>query len=119
MISFDPPPNGFSTGPTYSSPLRIYFQGERYWVYDRKGFLCTTDSLEEIGSLLQLEAQRPTNNGPYGARESLLPEAWEARKEMLARRDAAHTAAFGEPKPFPRRGEKKPYTRLSLGDLGL
>lgn len=120
MISFDPPPNGFSTGEYYSAPLRIYLWNNRFWIYDQKGFLCSVDHESYISSLLGHQAKPPTQDAPFGAREFLIPSEFEARLARQAARDEAHTRAFGEPKPFPARSApKRRLTGLSLKDLGL
>lgn len=114
MISFDPPPNGFSSGEFYTAPLRVYFWDEWYWVYDQHGFLCSTDKDYILKDLLVRQAERPQPGKPYGARDHFFPEAALARIAKQAEGNAHFVETVKALRPTP-----KPVSGLNLKDLGL
>jgi hypothetical protein len=121
-FSFEKPPNGFSTGGLYSSPLRVYWQDERFWVYDRYGFLCSLQDSDALSMLLVHEAERPGRDKehpfrPVGARAFLFP-TWADEREAY---HLALSEATGAATEQMKRGriEEKPVIKLSLEDLGL
>jgi len=121
---YDPasPPNGFSSGSLYTSPLRIYRIAHphlrRYWVWDEVGFLCACDTLEELDALLEAQASRPPDpqRRHYWPRardvvhpgHALSLEATALRVDEDINRHVAKT-----------RASRPAVTQLSLKDLGL
>lgn len=121
-ISFDKPPSGFGTGEQYTNCLRVYALSGRFYLYDSRGFLCSTDDWTEVHALILAEAERPGivpdhPLRPTGARAELFP-SWAEDQEayhasISASVDSAREALKGQ-KP-----SAKPVTKLSLKDLGL
>lgn len=117
MINTDPPPPGFSTGSLWSSPLRVYYFNEKYYVYDHKGYLCNCE-LRELRELLIAEAKRKPDDlhRPHywpRARDFVHPGyAEEEERKHLEIRN------FIPPKPYEKR-VKEDVSKITLEDLGL
>lgn len=96
--------------PLYTSPLTIYYLeylGQKFWIYDSQGFICSTSSVEALVILLMAEARiNPDSARPAyhrGARDFLFPgtaEAGESRihgmQELARRRRAEMRAKSGQ-----------------------
>lgn len=102
-VDLSPPPPGFATGQLFTTYLRIYFldhAGRRFWIWDAKGFLCSTNDMQVVGLLLRAESTpNPDESRPHlrkGARELLFPGsalAHEAEAQKL--QSAARKVAEG------------------------
>jgi hypothetical protein len=114
LLDPTPPAGSFSTGPLYTSPLRIYHLTGTFWVYDYKGFLCSTEDPADLVQLLIAESARPTGEGPhFRARDLVHPGTAEALY-------ATYQAARNLPPPSsPSRLSHPVPVSVSLEDLGL
>ena len=121
---YDPaaPPNGFSTGTLYTSPLRIYRIAHphlrRFWVWDEVGFLCACDTLEELDVLLEAQASRP----PDIERRHYWPRARDVVHpgHALALEEAALRVNEEINRHVAKQRSERPTVQsLSLKDLGL
>lgn len=127
-----PLPNGFSTGPTYTNYLRVYYLPDNpqidahtgwYYIFDQWGYLCRTNQVGELHQLFEWQSTRPTYDNPFpvGARATLDPEWAQGVRDRLAQANNAippKPGSIGAPgsRPEPKTKQK---LNLSLGDLGL
>lgn len=127
MISLEPPPSTFATGPYFCGFLRIGYSPafNQYFIYDHAGFLCRTDDLVDVVDMLMAESARP--NLPdrpflhYGARDLISPghaEAWEQQliqhQTMLTQHKERQRSATPIPKAAGLTGEEV-LKKLGLG----
>lgn len=94
---------GHPGSPSYSSPLSIYltsppYLNQMFWVYDSKGFLCSTSNLSILMALLAAESRpKPDPSRPAlfnGARELLFPgSAVKAEANLIDMQERARQRA--------------------------
>ena len=141
MIFLDSPPASLGTRdtPLATHELRISYLEygpAKYWVEDHVGFLCSCDSLKDLGTLLAKQSeshgQHPSGSKAdskyfwvYGAREWLFPGSALARKKYLEEMyDATQAVLHARPSCItPSEATAKARARaaqeVSLESLGL